>query len=205
MMIVRNEVTETLDAIGAVSFEPLDRAADYYRKQYGRTHQQRFRFTVAGREYWGEVIRSYDRNGKPGSRTSVDVELMTKGTHHSRTIQEGHKAAWRVALRSAFKSHLEAFLTDQEGSGPAVAAVIADEGHESPITGHARADDSDALRAALRADIRAMRDKLATLATQLETVDHDAARDVNEARSSLFAAWSKIRVPAPRDDVESVA
>ena len=41
--------------------------------------------------------------------------------------------------------------------------------------------------------IRAQYDALAALAANLGHLDHDIARDLNTARSSLFAAWSKAR------------
>lgn len=65
----------------------------------------------------------------------------------------------------------------------------------------ARLTDTPETRAALRLEIRILRDNLARLAESLATVDHDAARDANEARSSLFAAWSKLRQAPPTDAV----
>lgn len=57
--------------------------------------------------------------------------------------------------------------------------------------------DSVEFRAELRQELRDFHKQLADLARKLETVDHDAARDVNNARSALFAAWSKLREAPP--------
>lgn len=71
MKIVRNETTKELAGIGAVAFE------------------------AEGREYWGTILRTFDRNGKPGARTFFDVELRTRfsGSTHSRALPETAKAA----------------------------------------------------------------------------------------------------------------
>lgn len=54
--------------------------------------------------------------------------------------------------------------------------------------------NTPALSKALREEIKGLRDQLAELTGKLDTVDHDAARDVQTARSNLFAAWSKLKV-----------
>lgn len=68
----------------------------------------------------------------------------------------------------------------------------------------ARVIDSIETRKELRQEIRALRDLLSAFAAKLDTVDHAAARDVNNARSDLFAAWSKLR-EAPLDEYEATA
>lgn len=112
MKIVRNETTKEIAGIGAVAFEAFESTrGTYWHEQYGRTHSQAFRFTAEGREYWGTILRTFDRNGKPGERTFFDVELRTRfsGSTHSRALPETAKAAWRRALIQHFKAELEAF------------------------------------------------------------------------------------------------
>jgi hypothetical protein len=58
--------------------------------------------------------------------------------------------------------------------------------------------DSIETREELRGELRRFYADLATFASKLDTVDHQAARDVNDARSKLFAAWSKLRVAPPK-------
>ena len=61
--------------------------------------------------------------------------------------------------------------------------------------------DTPEYREEIRRAIRRQRDALSALTTMLETVDHEAARDVETARSALFAAWSKIRRAPPMEPV----
>jgi len=61
----------------------------------------------------------------------------------------------------------------------------------------ALAYDTDEAREEIRRVIRRQRDQLSALAHMLEGIDHEAARDVETARSALFAAWSKVRKPSP--------
>ena len=56
-----------------------------------------------------------------------------------------------------------------------------------------RLTDSIETRAALRKELKAKMNELAVFAASLDTICHGAAKDVNNARSSLFAAWSKLR------------
>lgn len=110
MEIRRNETPAEIAGLGTVYFEPLARAGAYWRENYGRTHSQSFRFEVAGRRYWGEIIRTFDRKGQPGERTRVDVELRTDSGRHSRALPETAKPEWRAGLVRQFKRDLAAFV-----------------------------------------------------------------------------------------------
>lgn len=110
-MIVRNETTIDVDGIGPVAFAALERSAEYWRTHYGRTHQQDFRFTANGRDYWGVTLRGFDKSGTRGNRTTVEAVIYTRGANgHGRTVAHNHKTAWRVALVKQFKIDLEAFV-----------------------------------------------------------------------------------------------
>lgn len=55
--------------------------------------------------------------------------------------------------------------------------------------------DTVANRAALREEIRAIRDRLASLTVELDHIDHDAARELHCARGALFNAHVILRAP----------
>ena len=61
-----------------------------------------------------------------------------------------------------------------------------------------RMEDTASNRMLIRQEIRALRDRMAKLCFHLDAIDHGAARDLNTARSAMFAAWSKLR-EAPLD------
>ena len=48
-------------------------------------------------------------------------------------------------------------------------------------------------RAELRKRLQAIREELGELAMELDTVDHDAAREIHSARNSLHDAWKILR------------
>lgn len=165
MKIVRNETVRTVAGIGAVAFEPIARANAYYRQHYGRTHQMAFRFEHNGREYWGEVIRHFDRKAAPGSRVAVETELRTRSGDHSRALAESHKIEWRAALVAEFKRELESFVAATDSTVASAAEVAADV-DAMPVEPMAEpATDSPALpvdpRARVAANVAAIRDKLA--------------------------------------------
>lgn len=56
---------------------------------------------------------------------------------------------------------------------------------------------------AAKLEARRLRDELSTLAASLDHLDHAIARDLNDARSCLFAAWSKLRA-AERDEQAAI-
>lgn len=117
MRIVKNETVETLAHIGEVRFEPFqDVRGSYWHTQYGRTHQQAFAFEVGDRRYWGEVTRTFDKKAPMGERTTYSVEIRTDSGKFSRALGEGQKMLWRMDLRTAFKSHLEAHLQAMEAA-----------------------------------------------------------------------------------------
>lgn len=60
--------------------------------------------------------------------------------------------------------------------------------------------DTLELRTELRTELKRYMNELASLAARFDGVDHAAARDINNARSNLFAAWSKIRSAPPELD-----
>jgi hypothetical protein len=128
--IVKNETAATVAPIGTVAFEPLERAAEWQRRN-GRTHSQRFAFTANGREYWGEIVRTFDRDlaDRGGKRVSYDVGLMTRDarTGHGRHLPESAKRDWRDALVSRFKHNLELFLADAERDAPEAPDAVAAE------------------------------------------------------------------------------
>lgn len=132
-MIVRNETAIEVPGLGTVYFEPLTRAPRLSGAAANRTHSQRFRFESNGREYWGEVIRLFDRDGRQGERVSCDVDLMTRNnaTGYGRQLPETAKRDWRFELRQAFKRNLEAFLAAEESAAPAGDVALADAAGET--------------------------------------------------------------------------
>lgn len=147
MKIVRNETTKEIAGIGAVAFEAFESTrGTYWHEQYGRTHSQAFRFTAEGREYWGTITRTFDRNGKPGARTFFDVELRTRfsGSTHSRALPETAKAAWRRALIQHFKAELETFNAARDAETGAPSLSLDNMHREEPATA---ADEAPALPA----------------------------------------------------------
>lgn len=135
MKIVRNETTKEIAGIGAVAFEPFQSVrGTYWHEQYGRTHSQAFRFEAEGREYWGTILRTFDRNGKPGARTFFDVELRTRfsGSTHSRALPETAKAAWRRALIAHFKAELESFNARRDAEAGAPSLSLDNMSREAP-------------------------------------------------------------------------
>lgn len=155
MKIVRNETVRTVAGIGAVAFKPIARANAYYRQHYGRTHQMAFRFEHNGREYWGEVIRHFDRHAPHGSRVTVETELRTRSGDHSRALAESHKLEWRAALVAEFKRELESFVAAADvASAPEVAAAV----DAMPVEPMAEPATEAAEPAG---DVLAIRDKLA--------------------------------------------
>ena len=116
--IVKNETVETLAHIGDVRFEAFqDVRGSYWHTHYGRTHSQNFAFEVGDRRYWGEVTRTFDKKAPMGERTTYSVEIRTLGKDgFGRAIREGAKSLWRLDLRVAFKSHLEAHLQAMEAA-----------------------------------------------------------------------------------------
>lgn len=166
-MKLNKQTTEAqIDGIGAVAFEPFERAGEYWRRNYGRTHQQRFSFTVKGRDYWGEIVRTHDKEAPRGQRVNVDVELRThSGTRGARALPETAKPEWRKELRNAFKAHLEAWLAANETDIAAEAADVPAEpthyliirakdsaGSAVPVIA---ADEADAMRQAATMGIAA--------------------------------------------------
>lgn len=115
MAIVRNEVTVSVAGIGPVAFEPFQSVrGTYWHERYGRTHSQSFHFESDGREYWGEVIRTFAHDATVGrKRATFDVSLSTRDSNRiTRRLPETHKAAWRAALIRHFRGELESFLND---------------------------------------------------------------------------------------------
>lgn len=112
--IKHNETVEELANIGPVSFEPfMNMRGTYWHSEYGRTHQQAFRFTKAGRDYFGEITRTFNKSAPAGERTSYHVELRTLAKDgFGRAIGSNAKLLWRAQLRAAFREHLEQYLTE---------------------------------------------------------------------------------------------
>ena len=114
----KNEITVQVEDLGTVYFEELRKAPPLSGYAANRTHSQRFRFESEGREYWGEIIRSFDRDGRQGERVTYDVELMTRNarTGFGRYLPETAKRDWRLALQRAFRSNLDSFLAAEEAA-----------------------------------------------------------------------------------------
>lgn len=117
MKIARNETAELIPGIGTVHFEPLTRSPRLSGWHANRTHSQRFRFESGGREYWGEIVRTYDKSAPQGVRTSVEADLMTRVADghggSGRRLPETAKRQWREKLIRAFKRNLHDFLDQQ--------------------------------------------------------------------------------------------
>lgn len=115
MGIVRNETTEHLANIGDVAFESFQNMrGTYWHETYGRTHQQAFRFVARGREYWGQITRTFDKSAPSGERTSYNVELRTRSKDgFGRDVGYNCKLLWKADLRAAFRDHLEQYLSEQ--------------------------------------------------------------------------------------------
>lgn len=59
--------------------------------------------------------------------------------------------------------------------------------------------DTVANRAAIREEIRAIRERLANLTVELDHIDHDAARELHKAREAIFQAHVILRA-APLEE-----
>lgn len=189
MKIVRNEATKEIAGIGAVAFEAFESTrGTYWHEQYGRTHSQAFRFTAEGREYWGTVTRTFDRNGKPGERTFFDVELRTRfsGSTHSRALPETAKAAWRRALIRHFKAELEAFNAARDAETGAPSLSLDNMSREEPAT----VEPMDAIDSIIQAES----EMESSIAESL--LAHDRARVVRPDRvAPPVAAGSFVSFP----------
>jgi hypothetical protein len=121
MKLITVETVENVEGIGPVGFHKFNRVS-----YATRTHTQRFEFEANGREYWGEIVRRYDRLDRTGERVTYDVELMTRNsrTGLGQSIPWNAKQDWRLALRLAFKAHLEQFLAAEEAAARAAAETL---------------------------------------------------------------------------------
>jgi hypothetical protein len=216
MKIHRDETARTLSESLTVYFGPVVRASGYWRER-GRTHSQAFRFEHSGREYWGEVVRTFDRNAATGERVSVDVELRTRSGLHGRALPENQRVMWRAAIRRQFSRDLAAFVESQGAepepvpAGPETAGTVSIESNWATAAGvieialmhgtgegrrmareelrrmAALADERNAL-APLKAEADGLREALLTLAIVANETAHCIGPAGDSARDEMDSA-----------------
>lgn len=219
MKLATQETLHQIDGAGAVLsvyFEPLARAGQYWRENYGRTHSQAFRFEIGGRRYWGEIIRSFDRKAASGERVSIDVELRTDAGKYSRAIPENQRIGWRAGLVRQFKRDLAAYVESQGANpepvpaGPEVAPAASAEPQPAKVSvamtwaaaaqiigvvltngtaeGRRMAQDELARMAALADSVAVLREALLNLATVANETAHCVGEPGEMARDEMDSA-----------------